>query len=59
MTRTTPPRPLDVEALFPELARRPGHDDPAVPAAGKVRCVGQFRGWADAVAGGRAVAAGQ
>ncbi|KOX25485.1 MULTISPECIES: hypothetical protein [unclassified Streptomyces] len=44
MTRTTPPRPLDVEALFPELAAfrgtttrlhpRPGTPDPSVSSVG-------------------------
>lgn len=38
MTRTTPPRPLDVEALFPELAARRGtttrlHPRPGSPVA--------------------------
>jgi hypothetical protein len=38
MTRTTPPRPLDVEALFPELARYRGtttrlHPRPGTPTA--------------------------
>ncbi|MFC8899688.1 hypothetical protein [Streptomyces cinereoruber] len=44
MTRTTPPRPLDIEALFPELAAfrgtttrlhpRPGTPDPSVSSVG-------------------------
>ncbi|MFF1922177.1 hypothetical protein ACFVW8_16615 [Streptomyces sp. NPDC058221] len=44
MTRTTPPRPLDVEALFPELAAfrgtttrlhpRPGSPDPSASSVG-------------------------
>ncbi|MEU9398972.1 hypothetical protein [Streptomyces sp. NPDC048242] len=39
MTRTTPPRPLDVEALFPELAAHRGtttrlHPRPGAPTAG-------------------------
>jgi len=34
MTRTTPPRPLDVEALFPELARHRGTTTRLHPRAG-------------------------
>ncbi|GGZ08587.1 hypothetical protein GCM10010300_60490 [Streptomyces olivaceoviridis] len=56
MQRTTPPRPLDVEALFPELAAYRGTTTRLHPPAGQAGCHGRFRGRPPAVAGGRALA---
>lgn len=56
MTRTTPPRPRDVETLFPELAAHRGTTTRLHPQPGAPGDVGELRRRADAVAAGRAVA---